>query len=98
MPSTAPAPLARPLAGAVPLPVIEAAAERELLGWAMQHRKREQAGFAFEEAAVPAVAGDDGLDRRDPADGFCCAFASSTVRERDPNAEFHDRYLGTVFE
>jgi hypothetical protein len=75
---------------------VDHAAEAELRAWAMQQGEQEEAGFAFEEVEAPP-AGDDGLDHRDPADAFCLSFASPSVGERDPNAQYHDRYTGTAF-
>lgn len=87
----------RRLAAAKPDLNVQAEAERDGLAWAMRHQAEEEAAFAFEEIEASPVK-DDGLDNRDPADGFCLSFASPSVGERDPNAVLHDRYAGTVYD
>ena len=66
-------------------------AERELLAWAMQHREKEEADAAFEEIQ---------LDPRNVPKLIDSGEWQWLLMERDgdSNQDFHDRYLGTVYD
>jgi hypothetical protein len=80
--------------------LVDMAAERDGLAWSLLNREQEEADAAFEarQFAAPDFIPDDGFDFRDAADSTCISFASPSIGERDPNAELHDRYQGTVYD
>lgn len=79
---------------------VDLAAERAGLAYALINSEREATEMAREDRqfATPEFIPDDGLDHYDPADSTCIGFASPLIGERDPNADVHDRYTGTVYD